>query len=497
MSTTRFKAQTKQLKDRYESIVQNEGTISKSVSLKHFEKLFEKYEDNYYKLIDETTNIDLVSQYENDFATINNYLILLTKYYDDDTVNESFHHNRNTSNKSEPNIRLPEINLPTFSGKINEFPSFFSLFNSVINNRKDLPNVQKLFYLRSCLINESLQLISHLPLQAESYDVAINLLKNRYDNKQIRSDFYLNVIFTLPVILENLAGLRENFYNPLMETYEALKLLDLPIDQWSFILVHILLKKLPNKIQMMYNQRYAKDPNILPTFSQLVELLDEQCRLIQTSSYVQSFNQSKAEYSYKKYNFNKSYNKFKPLRTVNMLTAPSVQLCDFCLLPHTIYKCFKFRGLSIKDRNEWIRNTNKCKKCLRSHNDKGCYAKYNCFKCKGSNHNTLICLKNQHNNNYSNNKINSKSYTNYKQASTNSNNMSSQNNNCDVVMKTTKGEPHLYYQEPSFRKRRLSKSNSDKTSKVIKPQSDFIQRDSSPMNVCERDSNLIDNKSQY
>ena len=48
-------------------------------------------------------------------------------------------------------IRLPKLNLPTFSGKYDEWFPFFDTFNSVIHSNTSLSNMQRFQYLRASL----------------------------------------------------------------------------------------------------------------------------------------------------------------------------------------------------------------------------------------------------------------------------------------------------------------------------------------------------------
>lgn len=52
-------------------------------------------------------------------------------------------------------IRLPKIELPTFSGAYNEWYPFFDTFNSLINSNNQLNDIQRFYYLKSSLKGEA------------------------------------------------------------------------------------------------------------------------------------------------------------------------------------------------------------------------------------------------------------------------------------------------------------------------------------------------------
>jgi len=54
--------------------------------------------------------------------------------------------------ESSLNMMLPRIKLPQFSGVYEEWPTSRDLFLSVVGNSASISNVEKLYYLRSCVL---------------------------------------------------------------------------------------------------------------------------------------------------------------------------------------------------------------------------------------------------------------------------------------------------------------------------------------------------------
>ncbi|XP_036343072.1 uncharacterized protein LOC118752311 [Rhagoletis pomonella] len=69
-------------------------------------------------------------------------------------------------------IRLPKMELPTFSGDSTEWIGFFDAFSSLIDNNPALSDGQKLHYLRSCLKGEALTIISGFQISDANYKEA-------------------------------------------------------------------------------------------------------------------------------------------------------------------------------------------------------------------------------------------------------------------------------------------------------------------------------------
>jgi hypothetical protein len=73
--------------------------------------------------------------------------------------------------------KLPTLDLPTFSGDILLWQTFWESFESSVHSNTALLNVQKFTYLKSQLQNEAERCISGLSLTNANYEQAICLLK--------------------------------------------------------------------------------------------------------------------------------------------------------------------------------------------------------------------------------------------------------------------------------------------------------------------------------
>ncbi|XP_011858171.1 PREDICTED: uncharacterized protein LOC105555740 [Vollenhovia emeryi] len=80
---------------------------------------------------------------------------------------------------------LPRIQLPTFSGKYEEWPSFRDLFTSIISRDASLSEVEKLHYLKGCLKGEAELHVRALPTIDKNFSRAWSALQGFYENKRI------------------------------------------------------------------------------------------------------------------------------------------------------------------------------------------------------------------------------------------------------------------------------------------------------------------------
>lgn len=69
-----------------------------------------------------------------------------------------------------------------------------------MDNNISLDNVQKYLYLKGALSGEALNLIKNLPLTNDNYQIAIEILKKRYENKLVVINSHLKGMLDTPAI---------------------------------------------------------------------------------------------------------------------------------------------------------------------------------------------------------------------------------------------------------------------------------------------------------
>ena len=86
--------------------------------------------------------------------------------------------------ESSARLRLPKLDLPHFTGEVLEWEPFWQSFECAVD-ASDLPEVQKLTYLRYLLDGEARRCVEGLPLKADSYAATCELLKTRFGRKEL------------------------------------------------------------------------------------------------------------------------------------------------------------------------------------------------------------------------------------------------------------------------------------------------------------------------
>ena len=103
-----------------------------------------------------------------------------------------------TSDVKMQKIKLPEIPLPTFSGNIIEWPSFWDSFKSTIHSNTRVAKIDKFKYLMAQLEGDAKSTLSGFELTEGHYDQAIELLKERYDDSEHIIHHHCKILSDIP-----------------------------------------------------------------------------------------------------------------------------------------------------------------------------------------------------------------------------------------------------------------------------------------------------------
>ena len=94
-----------------------------------------------------------------------------------------FKDDNSTQRFSKSNVMImPNMNIRTFNGDPTQWKSFVDSFECEIDNNEDISNAEKMNYLINNLSGESESFIKGLNLCKENYQMAFQLLKERYDD---------------------------------------------------------------------------------------------------------------------------------------------------------------------------------------------------------------------------------------------------------------------------------------------------------------------------
>uniref|UniRef100_A0A1I7VEP7 Uncharacterized protein n=1 Tax=Loa loa TaxID=7209 RepID=A0A1I7VEP7_LOALO len=158
----------------------------------------------YLTPLDQKSTIEvLCQQYETRASIIKEKLMRLERYVGTlEKINDKWlehiqqrRRRRKKRIKVIPIVNLPQL-LPTFSGDPKTCGEFRSSFEASVHSQ-NIPDIQKLNYLISCLKGSALQLVKGYDRAPENYKIIRELLEEKFDRvSTIRNLLYKELVST-------------------------------------------------------------------------------------------------------------------------------------------------------------------------------------------------------------------------------------------------------------------------------------------------------------
>ena len=162
---------------------------------------------------------------------------------------------------SESSVKLPKITIKKFDGKPVHWTTFWDSYNVTVHLKESLSKVQKFTYLLSLVEGTASDTVSGFTLADSNYDAAVDLLHERYSNKQLIINSHMEQLVQLPQITheEHTKKLRNLLTD--VETHVR-SLNSLGISSSSFGNLPLILNKLPQKLRVDIRRKF-KSPSEL------------------------------------------------------------------------------------------------------------------------------------------------------------------------------------------------------------------------------------------
>lgn len=285
-----------------------------------------------------------------------------------------------STNAPASNARLPKIELPKFKGDYKQFVTFLDLFNALVHS-SSLSEIEKFNYLIASLEGPPLSLVRTLPMTSDNYTVAYNTLVERYSNTRLLAQEHWQAIENAQKINSDTPNALRRLLDIFSENLAALNNLKFPVEQWDFVLVMMLLKRLDNETVTKFELEHSSKD--VPSYATLTTFLNRYCTALNTLSLSSSLNNSRKPAT--------SRPSFGPTRTNSFLASKNnPHTCFFCKKNHIIYNCPGFLAKTPHERFMYAKNASLCLNCLSSvHDTRNCNSPRSCRHCENRHHSHL------------------------------------------------------------------------------------------------------------
>lgn len=267
----------------------------------------------------------------------------------------------NTTNSSHASIgdslRLPTIQLPSFNGNLEDWPSFFDTFNALIHNNNSLNDVQRLHYLKTTVCGSAADIIKNFTITSENYQAAYDELVRQYENKGLTIQTHVRaLLLQSPKVTSPSASDLRKLHHHIASHVRALKALGQPVQHWDAWLVTLVCIQLDpitaGEWQLRQNNKE------LPTYADIELFLSKRVSAYEVcNNSVNAFEKStKTKPTHHSNSNNKAFfTQSKDQRTIK---------CPLCNEQHKLYFCEKFKLMSIADRRNVVMKAKLCFNCL-------------------------------------------------------------------------------------------------------------------------------------
>lgn len=274
--------------------------------------------------------------------------------------------------------KLPEMRLPVFNGKMEDWLPFRDAFVSLIDSNKNLSDVDKLRYLKGSLQKDALNAVGDIEITDANYSVAWEILKARFDNKKLVVKRYLDGLFAIPQMkkesYDSLIALIDGFERGVKMTTK----MGVATEGWSELLAHMVCAKLDvATLKQWENHHRSTD---VPKYDEVMQFLRSHATVLQAMMPAKTRLSETSSTEGRSMNRNEVYS----------VVQPYSKGCPFCKkASHSAYQCDVFRKATVDKRQDLARKEQVCFNCLSAgHQRKNCSSGA-CRVCQ-RNHHTML-----------------------------------------------------------------------------------------------------------
>lgn len=300
------------------------------------------------------------------------------------TVTESSQNTAAPSRENSDDIKLHRLDIPKFSGKYSDWPSFHAMFVSTVHENAKVKDVRKMQYLRNALTGEAESVIKHLNFTDANYAVAWKLLNDRYDKKKHIITAHVKAFYEQhSVPFANAPALRKLF-STTSEIISSLHAMGAEYEARDLWLIYVLIDKLDTESRTLWSREINEID--LPTLELFLKFLDRRCDELETQSTKRQPSKPNSSSSATASTSNKP--------KISAALTEKERKCLCCDAEfHPLFKCSKFQGMPIDDRRSFVKNGGYCFNCLCKHFGT-CSSTTNCKHCQKRHHSLVHIHRN-------------------------------------------------------------------------------------------------------
>ncbi|XP_046601930.1 uncharacterized protein LOC124295555 [Neodiprion lecontei] len=187
------------------------------------------------------------------------------------------------------NSRLAPMNIPTFSGRREDWEAFRDAFFAIVHEDDQLSDVQRLFYLRNHVEGEAKQAVYSFPVTGTNYAAAWELLTTRYEHPRLLVYDHLNSIQDLRKLTNENSSDLQHLCDSLERHRKQLEALGRPVSHWDDWFISIAANRLDPETRGKWQEELERLDTAtvghrtrMPTYTTLINFLNSRCRTLKS-----------------------------------------------------------------------------------------------------------------------------------------------------------------------------------------------------------------------
>ncbi len=288
-------------------------------------------------------------------------------------------------------VQAPKVEIPTFDGNpLKYFPFVRSFTNNVDKVLKD--SSRKLTQLLHYTTGKANKVLQGCPLVEdpdEGYRRALSRLEDRFGNKFVISQAWVDKITKDPVIKPRDASALQDFADELQICCDTLMALNYISEVNTQSTLVMIINRLPTSLHGRWRKIVAtlhESENRLPTLQDIAKFVEKAANEENHPIYGSACQP--------RHDSVRSEKQEKPLgkrpHASFSTSAGNSGSCRLCGNEHNMYQCEEFKKQTVTERFETVKKNGLCFNCLKgSHSSRSCRSGLRCKICHRR-HNTML-----------------------------------------------------------------------------------------------------------
>ncbi|KAL6742699.1 hypothetical protein Aduo_015822 [Ancylostoma duodenale] len=291
----------------------------------------------------------------------------------------------------ENKMRLPQLEVPVFSGSYKDYPTFWTIYNSLIHSNPQLTNMDKFLFLRQALKGPAATLLGNMPVIGENYEKAVKLLDKRFNKSGCIADMLITELEKLPRAQSNAVSCRQTL-TALTEKLTHIECSGVPLDNnrmWR----RLILSKFPDAMSEKVLSKEQEDDRSFST-DEILNILENATAMketiaLTTDTFHDRFTLSHPRHHHTREGYTRQARFEQPLRNYDQ-KPKTTSLCVCGSHAHNVMQCPTFKTPEARRKEAGRRKL--CWECFNSsHKSSECNVLGPCPRCSRD-HYSALCM---------------------------------------------------------------------------------------------------------